>query len=270
MIQSLHDEHLIQAAEQMLEDSVLCWEAWDKLEVQRFDDCTITRSPIDFPFFNNIMGADISSRPARKRVKELFDVVSGKEKAVCWWLGHRHNPANLARLLEKEGASKVMENCLMAIELEALPEIDMPDGIRIVEVINEEQLIQWADIVGPAHDIPEPMRPYWAEVYAAAGYGPDSQITRHFLALSDGKAVGATTLITAAGVASVANVATDKDYRRQGIGRTLTFCPLKAAQQGGYKVACLSASPAGEPVYARLGFKRLGKNAAYLWMPPSG
>ena len=104
-------------------------------------------------------------------------------------------------------------------------------------------------------------------MYAAAGFGPESAVTRHFIAYLDGKLVGATSMITAAGVASVANVATDINYRGKGIGSALTLWPLHIAHQNGYKVAGLSASEDGVPVYTKLGFQRLVKNAVYLWMP---
>ncbi len=266
-IETLQSENLIEAAEQMLQESVLCWGAWDKLEVEHLEDSVITRSPIDFPFFNNVMSAVISSQSAAARIKELNEQVGGNEKGVCWWLGQGNRPDNLAALLENAGAFKVMENCLMAVELDQLPEVDIPEGIEVVEVISNEQLAQWNSVVCPAHEIPADIQPHWREMYAAAGYGPESKVTRHFLALQNGKAVGATSLITAAGVASVANVATDKAYRQRGIGSLLNFWPLKVAEQCGYKVACLSASPGGVPVYAKLGFEELATSSAYLWMP---
>ena len=269
MIQSLEDNNLMTAAEQMLTESVLCWQSWGKLEAVNFDDCIITRSSVDFPFFNNVMSPNFSEDSAADRIEELLQAVSKKEKAVCWWLGMNAQPENLAELLETKGAFKAMENRMMAIEVQNLPEVVMPKGVDIVEVTSRQQLEQWTSVVAPAHGIPPEMEEHWTDMYHAAGYGPESSVTRHFLAMIDGKPVGATSLITAAGVCSVANVATETDYRKRGIGSILTLWSLKVAEQQGYKVACLSASPDGEPVYEKLGFEKFQKNEVYLWMPVS-
>ena len=269
MINSINHEKLTTAAEQMLTESVLCWQAWDKLEAETLDDCIITHSSVDFPFFNNVMSPNFNKESASERIEELLYQVGKKEKAVCWWLGMHAQPDNLGELLEAAGAFKAMENQLMAIELKDLPEAVIPKGIDIVEVTMPEQLRQWTSVVAQAHGIPEEIEDHWTDMYQAAGFGPESAVTRHFLALIDGKPVGATSLITAAGVCSVANVATDANYRHQGIGSAMTLWPLKVAEQQGYSVACLSASADGEPVYIKLGFQNLQKNAVYLWMPPS-
>lgn len=269
MIKNLNDSNLMTAAEQMLKESVLCWQAWDKLEAVSFDDCSITRSFVDFPFFNNVMSPKLPEDSAADRIEELLQAVGKKERAVCWWLGVNAQPANLAARLEAAGAFKAMENRMMAIEIQNLPEVVMPEAVEIIEVTTRQQLEQWTAVIAPAHGIPAEMEGHWTDMYEGAGYGPESSVTRHFLAMMNSKPVGATSLITAAGVCSVANVATDADYRHRGIGSALTIWPLKVAEQQGYKVACLSASPDGEPVYAKLGFEKFQKNEVYLWMPAS-
>ena len=269
MIESLNDNNLMTAAEQMLTESVLCWQAWNKLEAINFDDCIITRSSEDFPFFNNVMSPNFSEDSAADRIEELLQAVGKKERAVCWWLGMNAQPTNLAELLQEAGAFKAMENRMMAIEVKNLPEVVMPEGVEMLEVSSKEQLEQWTSVVAPAHGIPAEMEEHWTDMYEAAGYGPESSVTRHFMALIDGKPVGATSLITAAGVCSVGSVATVADYRKRGIGSVLTLWPLKVAELLGYRVACLSASPDGEPVYEKLGFEKFQKNEVYLWMPAS-
>ena len=268
MTVSADNKSLISSIEQMLKESVLCWGDWDKLEVEKLEDCTITHSPVSFPFFNNVMEPAFSQDTARQRIDEVLNLVGKKEQPVCWWLGQSNQPANLAELLEEVGAFKAMENMLMAAELKDLPEVVLPTGLEIVEVTSREQLADWTSVVAPAHNIPTEMTQHWTDMYAAAGFGPESSVTRHFIAYLNGQLVGATSLITAAGVASVANVATDINFRGQGVGSALTLWPLHIAKQAGYMIAGLSASKDGEPVYAKLGFQRLVKNAVYLWMPP--
>ena len=70
----------------------------------------------------------------------------------------------------------------------------------------------------------------------------------------DGRVVGSTVVITAHGVAGIFLVHVAEGHRRQGIGTALTVAALRLGRQRGMRSAALVASPAGEPLYRRLGF----------------
>jgi ribosomal protein S18 acetylase RimI-like enzyme len=61
------------------------------------------------------------------------------------------------------------------------------------------------------------------------------------------------------GEANVFFVNTDPDWRGRGIGRSMTAAALRAAQESGAQRACLDASDAGLPIYARLGFQSVSQ-----------
>ena len=267
IINDLSDPCLMDAADKMLVESVLCWGKWDKMEIEELDDCTITKSDIDFPFFNCVLSPRFSENNVEARLQEAIEKVSRGTNNVSIWLGQHYKPENLQEKLEKAGAVKIANPLIMAAELEDLEGVNLPRGLEIVEVTNREQLEQWTSVVVPAHQIPENIAIHWTDMYESAGYGPNDSLNRHFIAVLHGEVVGATTLITASGIASVANVSTREDKRKNGIGSAMTIWPLKVAQDEGYKVACISASPDGQPVYERLGFKGLRNVAVYLSAP---
>ncbi len=71
-----------------------------------------------------------------------------------------------------------------------------------------------------------------------------------------GNAVVATSMLVVTGrIAGVYWVATREDQRRRGYGEALTWAAVFAAtREFGCRTACLHASKAGFPVYARMGF----------------
>lgn len=268
LLQTATDPDLAAAAERMLAASVLSWEAWERLQIERQPDCILTRSDLDFPFFNNVMFPKLAPATAPDRIAQLIEAVGANERAVCWWVTPSSAPADLGALLEGAGAARVQQDHLMAAELATQPQPRLPAGLEIAEVVTRAQLARWTSVVVPAHGIPAAMGRHWIDAYAAAGFGSADAVNRHFIGTLDGKPVGAATLISAAGLAGLANVATAESVRGRGVGSAMTLWPLAIARLAGYKVCCLSASAAGKAVYDRLGFRSYGEVAVHLWRPP--
>jgi ribosomal protein S18 acetylase RimI-like enzyme len=84
-----------------------------------------------------------------------------------------------------------------------------------------------------------------------------------------GEAVATVKLFFAAGVAYIGRVVTVPACRRQGIGTAMTLHALQIAQQAGYRIAVLTASPMGISIYRRLGFQECCMISTYTWsLPP--
>lgn len=93
---------------------------------------------------------------------------------------------------------------------------------------------------------------------------PVSPLFTLYVAYQSGVPVGAAALCEAAGVAGVYNVATHPLQRRQGVAATLMRHVLTEARARGLGIAVLQASPAGVPLYQRLGWQQLGDYAVYV------
>jgi predicted GNAT family acetyltransferase len=97
--------------------------------------------------------------------------------------------------------------------------------------------------------------------YAAAEpcvLGEDARL-RFYLGYIGSEPVATAELTLSDAVAGLYNIATLEPYRRQGIGAAMTFRPLLDALAVGYRTAVLQAAPAGVNVYARLGFREIGR-----------
>ncbi|GAC1477384.1 MAG: hypothetical protein NVS2B12_31700 [Ktedonobacteraceae bacterium] len=66
------------------------------------------------------------------------------------------------------------------------------------------------------------------------------------------------------GVAGIFDVGVVPEARNKGVGRAITFSACTLAQKMGCRHAVLNSTPAGEPVYKRLGFGSMGNGHVWL------
>ncbi len=88
----------------------------------------------------------------------------------------------------------------------------------------------------------------------------------HIAASLDGQLVGHAILHLTTGelgVAGIFDVGVVPEARNKGVGKAITFSACSLARKMGCHHAILNSTPAGEPVYKRLGFGSLG--AGHVW-----
>jgi len=105
----------------------------------------------------------------------------------------------------------------------------------------------------------------WERGEAAAGLrdlkpGPTTHLYR---ARSGGQTASVAVIIDSGDEASVVLVATDPAHRGRGLSTRLMGAALGEARARGMRTSTLQASGAGEPVYARLGYRSFGR--LHMW-----
>jgi GNAT superfamily N-acetyltransferase len=83
---------------------------------------------------------------------------------------------------------------------------------------------------------------------------PDAP-SRDLVGWLDGEPVATATLSIGGGVAGLYSVAVTPDHRGRGYGRAMSLAALRLGADLGLELATLQSSPAGRPVYFRLGFE---------------
>jgi GNAT superfamily N-acetyltransferase len=92
-------------------------------------------------------------------------------------------------------------------------------------------------------------------LYSAAHLKDDLKSTlRHYLAFVDEKPVGAGTIICINGAASIWNVCTLDEHRRQGVATTLLHHMLSEAAASGCELTVLYATPIAYNLFSKIGF----------------
>jgi GNAT superfamily N-acetyltransferase len=182
---------------------------------------------------------------------------------MYWQVGASTRPANLGKALERLGFRLFARSPGMAAELAQLE--DQPAraaNFKIEPVRNENQLRQWVAILATVDGLRDALRDGFYEMFHGLGLaaGSSSQL---FLGLEDGEPVAGSRLFCAAGVAGIWHVSTLEQSRGKGYGTTMTLAAARAGQEMGYHYGVLFATPLGEAVYRRLGFREVCHIAVY-------
>ena len=193
---------------------------------------------------NGVIHSQFTDDDAASRIDETLEYFGRRRLPMQWWVGPSSRPADLGELLEARGlASRPWRPPGMAVDLEGLASLAAPAGLEVRRVADEATVKSWLDASGAQ-----------TEALATAGIEPEGPM-RHYVGLLEGEPVGASSLMLAAGVASLQLVATVPEARRRGVGTTMSLAPMVDARELGYGIGILASSPLGFGVYSRIGFR---------------
>ena len=218
-------------------------------------------------YFNQVVHADFASGDADAAIEEIVDHFRRHGRSFTWQIGPVTRPADLDRFLPAHGLTFVEDEPGMAVELDHLhQDAAFPPQLEIETVRDLAGLKTWVDVW--LFPVPEEARPLFVDAFHQRGFGDESR-WRYYLGRSNGQPVAVSALSAGEGVAGVQYVVTVPAARRRGIGMALTLRVLREARALGYRVAVLTASPDGEGIYRRIGFREYCRVRRYEWEPPS-
>ncbi|QAY79773.1 GNAT family N-acetyltransferase [Sphingosinicella sp. BN140058] len=168
-----------------------------------------------------------------------------------WWVGPDSDPGTLDVLLARHGRP-VGVSPVMAIRTDRVADVPHPPGLVVEELAPDADLAPWVRTYGPpmgiaAEEIPAMIRAEEART------DPPGCLVR-FAARLDGEIVAVSELLMRDGVAGIYLVATAAARRRLGLGAAVTAAAVRLGGRRGALIAALHATPAGQPLYRRLGF----------------
>ncbi|WP_307840994.1 GNAT family N-acetyltransferase [Streptomyces sp. GESEQ-4] len=168
-----------------------------------------------------------------------------------WWVGP-DSPQGTSTALVDHGAVEFGALPLMVRSLDRAAKQDEPPiGLRIERVADPGRLADlvrtYSASIGISSDLQD-------DLVRIEAQRPDNADMVRLVAVLDGQAIGTTVVITAHGVAGIFLVHVTDTHRRLGVGSALTAAALRVGRERGMKCAALTASPAGELLYRRLGF----------------
>ncbi|HKS98083.1 MAG TPA: GNAT family N-acetyltransferase [Rugosimonospora sp.] len=201
-------------------------------------------------------------------VDEAVDVAAAlapfqqRRVPMVWHLGPRA-PDRLVPRLRAAGCVYDHQEPLMVAELDrpAPPARPVP-GLRIVEAVGAERLADFARVWSGHTD--EAVLAGLVRLRAAAG-----PAFTHLIGLLDGVPVACAAAFHGPDASEVQHVVTVRPARRRGVGTGLTVRLLQLIRERGAGTAVLTASPYGERLYQRLGFRPVGAIRRYRWRPGS-
>ena len=212
------------------------------------------------PYLNAIARLDLAADGLAERVRAVEAPYRAASVPTLWWVDDTARPADLRGLLEATGLREAGGEAVMVLPLSGWSApVAAPDvTVRVVESI--EDLDDWIAVIAGAYG--------WADRERAdlmrglydprLPHGRDPRRIQ-VLGLLGGVPAGGASLFRAAGEGWVTNVGTTPAARGRGGGAAMTVASLALAVERGDPAAWLAASAMGEPVYARLGFRTVGR-----------
>ena len=241
------------------------WRRWPAAEVH--DDpgllWSLTGSP--FPIFNSVMRANLAPAEADAAIAAAVARGRSRDVPLLWWTGPATRPADLGERLVAGGFAHAEDAPGMAVDLRDLPDAPQsPPGLVVEQVADPETLREWCAAMSAGYEMPAAFGETYDDCLIHVGLEPRAPV-RHYLGRLDGVPVATATLVLAAGVAGIYDVATIPAARRNGIGAIITTQPLRDALAEGYRAGILHSSAAGLSLYRRLGFREYCSIGQYLW-----
>ena len=201
---------------------------------------------------NGVILSQFADEDAVSRIDETVGYFERRRLPMQWWVGPSSQPADLGKRLEARGlAPRPWGPPGMALDLDALESRPAPAGLTVHRVRDEATVKRWLAASGAQ-----------TEALARTGIEPEGPM-RHYVGLLDGEPVGASSLMLAAGVASLQLVATVPEARRRGVGTAMSLAPMLDARELGYGIGILASSPLGFGVYRRIGFRECFRWTVY-------
>jgi GNAT superfamily N-acetyltransferase len=137
-----------------------------------------------------------------------------------------------------------------------------PAGVVVERAKTEPEIAQWAETFVAAHGFPAASADAW--IGAARRLRFRQLPWQHWVARIEGEPVGVGLSFLGGGVIGLYGIGTLPAARRRGVGSALTLVPMLEARDGGYRGAILHATPDGEHLYPRIGFREYCRISRFL------
>lgn len=243
----------------------LYWCHWTKMRFVEHPHAVVTESDLPCPFFNNVFSAEVPHLNAESIVDDLIGRFCSRSVPCFWWSGPVNHDQQVTAILEARGFEKAFEAAAMALKLADLPSRN-PGVVEVVEIGSENQMTDWSRTCASAFAFDDSLSDWWSDLFTTIPFGSSTPL-RHFLACVDGEPVGTASAYIEDNVVGLASVGVREEYRRQGIGSTVTVAALERARKLGCRLGVLFSSPMATSMYEALGFLQYGTGHCYLWSP---
>jgi GNAT superfamily N-acetyltransferase len=215
------------------------------------------------PLFNPVLRANVPADEVSHLVDDAREWYRRRRLPWSWYVGPASGPGPIAPELERRGFAKVTEPPGMAAQLGTVDDLDPGVPLLVERVGDRRSVDAWFSVFGPAFDLSRAASSAFRDLILEGGLDDDAPM-RSYIGYVGSEPVATGSLVPAAGVGGIYNIATRANRRGRGIGRAMTWALMREAAALGYSAAVLWSTAAGLPVYKRLGFEHRVRVPTYL------
>jgi ribosomal protein S18 acetylase RimI-like enzyme len=203
-------------------------------------------------------------------IRAVTEELDARGVPGSWHVGPADEPSDLVTLLQAHGFEDGGEDIGMAYELSDGTEVWAPPAVDTIhEVEGDAGLAAWAAVLADGFGEGLVEAEWAAQAYRRIGVGPSST-HRLVVARVDGRPAAAGASLLDGTDVGLYFIATRPAARRRGLATAVTQRLLSMGARSGARRAVLGASPAGSAVYARLGFREVGRTRILEYRPTPG
>lgn len=207
---------------------------------------------------NVIFDAHFDRKTLKKRVNQVTEQIISGNAPSMWLVEQMESSRMLSNCLENSGYIINEEWCGMAIELNSLNKKHAsPNNFSIHSVTDTRMLQDWLDITSSVFFNGQKLS---EDIFSDLASNSNISL---FLGICDNSPVATSLLHFSCGAAGIYFVSVSPEYLNRGFGKAITAAPLIEAQNSGYSVGLLQATPMGERIYNKIGFKKFSKFNLY-------
>src|SRR4051812_22851888 len=237
--------------------------AVDGVEVVDDERTLRVATGVPSPLFNPVLRATVAQEEVKELVDEAREWYRQRRLPWSWYAGPASGPGEVAPELARRGFAKVSEPPGMAADLAAVDGLDPGFPVVVERVADRAMVDAWFSVFAPSFELSRAAASAFRDLIIAGGLD-ESAAMLNYIAFVGAEPVATGSLVPAAGVGGIYNIATRASRRGRGIGRAMTWSLMREAATMGYRVAILWSTAAGLPVYRRLGFVERVRVPTYL------
>lgn len=189
---------------------------------------------------------------------------------AMWHQTPSSRPARLTELLALHGFNpRAAPGMAMVLEQRF---DDLPPELVIDTVRDRDALLAWTDTFDLAFGTqPRGVNHPWLTAFEAL-YMDSTSPGALLIGRVDGVGVATALAFAGGGAVGLYGIGTVPDRRGRGYGGALTLAAMEWGRARGERLAVLEATPAGFPVYERLGFRTVFETTSWIrpFQPPTG
>jgi len=232
-------------------------------EVQDNPDLLLVDSGLPSRSLNTIGRSTLHPRFALDRIEAAAKRFRAKSSRFTWILGPLSGHGAMEPALKDLGLTCPEEEWIMAMPLDTsnVPG-NLPSGFDIKRVATTAAVEHFAEVLSNSTTPPdEDIKTFFADTKEAV-IAPASPL-RLYVGYVNNEPVAVLEAFNAHGIINFYAMATLTSTRGKGYAGALLISALKEAKKAGLRLAGLQTPESGRALYERIGFKPVGRIAAY-------